>query len=185
MEGFTESERRGLLGKVISILDNGIDMTSYEIKPYDDGLDYYPSDIKKAITNLFTKSEFVMIINKINQCNPNTFINHSFQNEGNCVKLYNYLQLWRTKYWNGEDMSDFLCGMIGNIRRKQDKAATSAISHVSDKTNYDVSRYMESYVRGGLKRKKRTKKRGKRMRTNRHKIASKKNHRRNKKSLLR
>lgn len=66
------------------ILDNGIDMTPYER----DYLGHYKnSDIRKAIVNLFSKNEFVMLINKINQCQPNTFINHSLQNEGNSVKI--------------------------------------------------------------------------------------------------
>lgn len=124
-----------------------------EYNPNDWGI-YKNSDIKKAITNIFTRNEFVTLIRKINECNPNTFINHSFQNEGNCVKIYNYLRLWRGKYWAGEDMSDFLCGMIRNIRRNRNVAVNSMLSNISDKTNNDISRNVEEYIRGGVKKKK-------------------------------
>ncbi len=64
-EGFTENERRGFLGKIISILDNGIDMTQYNTNI--NGMvinNYKKSDIKHKITEIFTKNEFVMLIKK-------------------------------------------------------------------------------------------------------------------------
>ena len=100
-----------------------------------------------------------MLINKINKCQPNTFINHSFQNEGNYVKIYDYLMYWRSRYWNKKDMSDFLCGMIGNIRKNHDKIVKSAILNVADKTNDDVSHLVEGYLKGGVKSRKKQQKR--------------------------
>lgn len=160
-EGFRENERRGFLGKIISILDNGIDMSQYNIDIYIGR--YKNADIKKAITDMFTKKEFVMIINKINQCNPNTFMNHSFQNEGNCVKIYDYLTLWRRNYFDGQDMTNFLCGMIGDIRKNRDKITNTVISRVADKTNTDVAGIVKQYIKGGKVKKTKRKRRRRRI----------------------
>jgi hypothetical protein len=107
---------------------------------------YNNSDKKRAITTIFTKNQFVMLINKINQCQPNTFINHSFQNEANSVKIYDYLMQWRLKYWSNEDMSGFLCGMIGNMRKKRKVVMTTVMSYISEKTNNDVINIIEQYL---------------------------------------
>ncbi len=119
---------------------------------------YKPSDIKKAIKPLFTYNEFLLLIKKINQCNPNTFINHSFQTEANCVKIYDYLTLWRSKYWEGEDMKKFLCGMIGNIRKNQEKLTQKTLNQIADKMNTDVTNVVGEYIKNGGKRKKTIKK---------------------------
>lgn len=148
MEGFTESERRGFLGKVINILDHGIDMSEYTPDAWGD---YKNIDKQDAITKIFSKGEFVMLINKINKCHPNTFINHSFQNQGNAVKMFDYLIEWRTKYFQNNDMSGFLCGMIGNIRNKRVKIVNNATSRIAYKTNDDVTSLIEGYLKGGVK----------------------------------
>jgi len=50
MEGFKESERSGLLGKVISILDNNIDMTEYTTNDWGN---YKNSDKKRQLLKYF------------------------------------------------------------------------------------------------------------------------------------
>lgn len=154
-ELFTETERRGLLGKVISILDHGFDMTDVEDTV----------DVKRLITETFTKKEFKMVINKINECEPNTFINHSMQNEGNCMKLFRYMRRWRLRYWNGEDMSGFMCGMIGNIRKKREKTINKFVSYIADKTTDDTALHMKGYLKGGTKRRKYRKRRSNKRRS--------------------
>jgi hypothetical protein len=143
MASFTETERRGFLGKVIHILDNGIDMTQYKA---DDFGWYKDSDKQNEITKIFSRDEFVILIKKINKCQPNRFINHSLPNIGNYVKMFNYLMEWRSKYWQSKDMSGFLCGMIGNIRKNREKLIKNVLKNVLDKTNSDVLQLIIEYL---------------------------------------
>jgi hypothetical protein len=143
MESFTETERRGFLGKVISILDNGIDMTQYTA---DDWGDYTDSDKQKAIAKIFSRDEFVILIKKINKGQPNRFINHSLPNNGNYIKMFYYLREWRSKYWQSKDMSGFLCGMIGNIRKNREKLIKNVLKNILDKTNTDVLQLIIEYL---------------------------------------
>ena len=57
---------------------------------------------------------------------------------------------WRSKYWDNKNMSGFLCGMLGNIRKKREKVENAAILNVSNKTNTDVSQLVQEYLRGGV-----------------------------------
>ncbi len=51
-------------------------------------------------------------------------------------------------------MSNFLCGMIGNMRIKREKLINSVLSDFSKKTNNDVSSITKKYIKGGKTRKK-------------------------------
>lgn len=142
MSGFDESERKGLIGKIINYFDSGDSHLAPE-----NGWDYTAKEKKQILEEYFKIKELKQIYNKINECLPKTIfekINPLFS-DNKIEKVYNYLALWKSSYWNGEDMSGFLCGTLGKMRVRIKKAQIEAISKISNKTNDNVSNLVKEY----------------------------------------
>jgi hypothetical protein len=149
MEGFNESERKGLIGKIINYFDIG----SPSFEPASQW-GYNAMEKKQILLEYFKIEELKLIYNKINECeNKTTFekINPFLTND-KIEKIYNYLLSWKNSYWDGGDMSNFLCGMLGKIRERTKEEKTKALAIISDKTNPDISNLVKEYTGLGGKR---------------------------------
>ena len=152
--GFTESERKGLLGKVINYLDNA-NMNLYS----NDGLiGYSTADYRSQLLTYFTNKELKMILIKIKECEPSSYVDYIniFRNtltDHNINKIWYYLNSWRSAYWNGNNMNNFLCGFLGNLRRHRESTIdlTSRTLHERNQIPLELIRKTSSYLDDGDK----------------------------------
>lgn len=165
MSGFTENERKGLLGKVITYLDTST-MNTYQSSIYGE---YAASDIKTELFKYFTIPELAILLKKILECQENDiltmfrinriyFTNYITNSGYNTI--FEYLNFWRHKYWNGGNMENFLCGLIGNIRTRKRSVIDKVAKTIKTKYPYDAFLYINEYLdsadkfkRGGHTRK--------------------------------
>lgn len=96
----------------------------------------------------------------MNECGNKTTIEklNPFLTNDKIDKIYDYLLSWKMSYWNGEDMSNFLCGLLEKIRNRTKTEQLKAIAKITDKTNDDVSKIIKDYTGLGGRKYRKTKK---------------------------
>ena len=153
MPGFLENERSGLLGKVISYLDTST-MNSYQRI---DG-EYAVSDIKTELLKYFTNSELDTLLKKILECQQidiftifrlNRIYFTNYITDSGYKTIFEYLNLWRYIYWNGGDITKFLCGLIENIRTHRRSVIDKVSTKLEKKYPEDAISYINQYLDKG------------------------------------
>jgi hypothetical protein len=157
-EMFSEREKRGLLGKIINLLNNhhftnygpNSDYERYKIKnstrsPSTFGRNYMMRVFKEYG---FTNQELRFLFNKIVECNPKTY----YQNKDKVREIYNsitksdtltngelitiflYLEHWQlaSRYNPINTMDNFLCGYLGQMRQQRQERKNRAIKDAVD-----------------------------------------------------
>lgn len=110
--GFLETEREGLLGKIIKYLDNASNsLIEYHFTPTD-------KQIRTNLNLYFCDNELRTIFNQVHTCSifEKSIINHIFLTDWKIRQIYYYLQTWKNVYFNGENMDNFLGGLLKKIR---------------------------------------------------------------------
>lgn len=151
LRNFTETERKGLLGKIIKYFNT---KQSFGYR----GLHHSSPDFTmKTLEKSFTRKELNIMYEKMMECEePHSVIESIPFTYFKKERILDYLTKWRVKYFRYEDMSEFLCGLVGNIRRRRQEAVSNALNKIEKHTNRDVTGVIKEYIgpKGGkLKRK--------------------------------
>ena len=175
---FTDTEKRGLLGKIINFFD--ATNTNYE-EPFSD------FTIRK-MKEYFSSTELLFIYNQISKCenrikqrygnsilswNANEPRKRSMKRrfidslpiltEGKTNKVFEYLRISRQKFiydryanpiiannWLKYNSDNFLCGLVGNMRKNREQRTQKLLPKVYDKienkTNADVLKEVKSFI---------------------------------------
>ena len=144
LKNFTETEKRGLLGKIISFFD----IRTYYLR---DGVEYNRQDFTiKRLKTYFTPDELKFIYKKIMECEKPHFIVEKIPllTPFRIYRIFEYLDDWRSEYFKNKDMSGFLCGAVGNIRRRREQTVTDALDIIKNKTNADMKYEIQKYLGG-------------------------------------
>jgi hypothetical protein len=153
---FREEEKRGLLGKIINLLDNHeftyrgpeSDYERYKIvgserDPMDFGRNYMMRVFKEYG---FTNQELRFLFNKIVECDPKKYYQYKDKireaynsitksdslTNSELITIFLYLRHWQFRYRRENNIEDFLCGYLGQMRRQKKERKTQAIKQAVD-----------------------------------------------------
>ncbi len=153
---FSEEEKRGLLGKIINLLDNyeftnrapSGDFERYNITDSErTPLDFGRNHMMRVFTEYgFTDRELRFLFNKIVECNPkrhyqntdkireayNSITKSESLTSSELITIFLYLHVWQLKYRRENTMDDFLCGYLGQMRRQKQERKNRAIKQATD-----------------------------------------------------
>lgn len=143
------SGKDSLLGKITHYFDIGS-----STKTPKNGWFFSNTEKKEILSEHFNNTELKQIYNKINECEKITTterINPFFTND-KIAKVYDYLNIWKSKYWEYQNMENFLCGLLGKIKTRTKQTQLNAINSIAVKTNNDISNKVKEYVGIGGRR---------------------------------
>ena len=172
-EYFTDDQKRGLLGKLIKIMEESNFITI-------DGIRYAPQDIIKQKLSDLSDKELDLLYKKIMECEkPKKFIERipmrMIHKPARIERIVEYLSKWRfiRRYYELYVFEEgFLCGFFKNILQSRAKTISQAYDVIENKTNTDALNEIKKFLGG-----KRTRKNKKRLshKKNKRRTRSKKN----------